>query len=210
MLSSAQLVPTGRFIDTMKENGLIEFRWHGRGGQGAKTACLLLADAAFCSGKYVQGFPEYGPERMGAPITAYNRISDVRCSVHCNIENPDYVVVVDETLLDSVDVTHGLSTEGAVIVNTAHSPAQIREKLRGWQGRVCTIDARRISEETLGKNFPNTPMLAAAVKVSGVLEEAKFKKDMEDSFHHKFATKPQVVAGNMAALVQAWEEVQAG
>ena len=182
----------------MKENGLIEFRWHGRGGQGAKTACLLLADAAFCSGKYVQGFPEYGPERMGAPITAYNRISDVRCSVHCNIENPDYVVVVDETLLDSVDVTHGLSPEGAVIVNTAHSPAQIREKLRG------------ISEETLGKNFPNTPMLAAAVKVSGVLEEAKFKKDMEDSFHHKFATKPQVVAGNMAALVQAWEEVQAG
>ena len=194
----------------MKENGLIEFRWHGRGGQGAKTACLLLADAAFCSGNYVQGFPEYGPERMGAPITAYNRISDVRCSVHCNIENPDYVVVVDETLLDSVDVTHGLSPEGAVIVNTAHSPAQIREKLRGWQGRVCTIDARRISEETLGKNFPNTPMLAAAVKVSGVLEEAKFKKDMEDSFHHKFATKPQVVAGNMAALVQAWEEVQAG
>ena len=210
LLSSAQLVPTGRFIDTMKENGLIEFRWHGRGGQGAKTACLLLADAAFCSGKYVQGFPEYGPERMGAPITAYNRISDVRCSVHCNIENPDYVVVVDETLLDSVDVTRGLSPEGAVIVNTAHSPAQIREKLRGWQGRVCTIDARRISEETLGKNFPNTPMLAAAVKVSGVLEEAKFKKDMEDSFHHKFATKPQVVAGNMAALVQAWEEVQAG
>ena len=146
LLSSAQRVPTGRFIDTMKENGLIEFRWHGRGGQGAKTACLLLADAAFCSGKYVQGFPEYGPERMGAPITAYNRISDVRCSVHCNIENPDYVVVVDETLLDSVDVTHGLSPEGAVIVNTAHSPAQIREKLWGWQGRVCTIDARRISE----------------------------------------------------------------
>ena len=108
LLSSAQLVPTGRFIDTMKENGLIEFRWHGRGGQGAKTACLLLADAAFCSGKYVQGFPEYGPERMGAPITAYNRISDVRCSVHCNIENPDYVVVVDETLLESVDVTKGL------------------------------------------------------------------------------------------------------
>ena len=210
LLSSAQLVPTGRFIDTMKENGLIEFRWHGRGGQGAKTACLLLADAAFSSGKYVQGFPEYGPERMGAPITAYNRISDAPCTVHSNIHFPDYVVVVDESLLDSVDVTHGLSPEGAVIVNTAHSPAQIREKLRGWQGRVCTIDARRISEETLGKNFPNTPMLAAAVKVSGVLEEAKFKKDMEDSFHHKFATKPQVVAGNMAALVQAWEEVQAG
>ena len=194
----------------MKENGLIEFRWHGRGGQGAKTACLLLADAAFSAGKFVQGFPEYGPERMGAPITAYNRISDVRCSIHCNIDNPDYVVVVDETLLETVDVTHGLSPEGAVIVNTAHSPDKIRSKLRGWQGRVCTIDARRISEETLGRNFPNTPMLSAAVKVSGVLDEAQFKKDMEESFHHKFATKPEVVAGNMAALVQAWKEVQAG
>ena len=210
LLSSAQRVPTGRFIDTMKENGLIEFRWHGRGGQGAKTACLLLADAAFCSGKYVQGFPEYGPERMGAPITAYNRISDVRCSVHCNIENPDYVVVVDETLLDSVDVTHGLSPEGAVIVNTAHSPAQIREKLRGWQGRVCTIDARRISEETLGKNFPNTPMLAAIVKVSGVVEPDAFVKDMEASFKHKFASKPQVIEGNMRALKRSMEEVQVG
>ena len=194
----------------MKDNGLIEFRWHGRGGQGAKTACLLLADAAFSSGKFVQGFPEYGPERMGAPITAYNRISDARCSIHCNIDEPDYVVVVDETLLDSVDVTRGLSPQGAVIVNTAKTPAEIRPKLSGWGGTVCTIDARRISEETLGRNFPNTPMLSAAVKVSGVLEEGKFKQDMEESFHHKFAAKPQVVAGNMAALIQAWEEVQEG
>ena len=118
----------------MKENGLVEFRWHGRGGQGAKTACLLLADAAFSSGKFVQGFPEYGPERMGAPITAYNRISDTRCSIHCNIDCPDYVVVVDETLLDTVDVTKGLSPTGAVIVNTAKSPGEIRGKLRHWTG----------------------------------------------------------------------------
>ena len=97
-----------------------------------------------------------------------------------------------------------------MIVNTAKSPAEIRPKLSGWGGKVCTIDARRISEETLGRNFPNTPMLSAAVKVSGVLEEGKFKQDMEESFHHKFAAKPQVVAGNMAALVQAWEEVQEG
>ena len=145
---------------------------------------------------------------MGAPITAYNRISDVRCSVHCNIENPDYVVVVDETLLDSVDVTHGLSPEGAVIVNTAHSPAQIREKLRGWQGRVCTIDARRISEETLGKNFPNTPMLAAAVKASGFMDEKLFLENMEASFKHKFASKPEVIAGNMKALEVSLTEVQ--
>ncbi|MDY3014575.1 MAG: 2-oxoacid:acceptor oxidoreductase family protein [Evtepia sp.] len=194
----------------MSKKGLVEFRWHGRGGQGAKTACLLLADAAFLAGKYVQGFPEYGPERMGAPITAYNRISDSRCSVHCNIENPDYVVVVDESLLDTVDVTHGMEPDGAVIVNTSKTPQEIRPKLRGWQGRVCTIDARKISEETLGRYFPNTPMLSAAVKVSGVLDEQQFKSDMEDSFHHKFASKPQVVAGNMAALVKSWEEVQAG
>lgn len=193
----------------MKKNGLVEFRWHGRGGQGAKTACLLLADAAFAAGKFVQGFPEYGPERMGAPITAYNRISDTRCTVHCNIENPDYVVVVDETLLDSVDVTNGLQTDGAVIVNTPKAPAEIRRKLRGWKGRVCTLDARKISEETLGRNFPNSPMLSAAVKVSGVLEKEQFMGDMEESFHHKFATKPQVVAGNMAALRKSWEEVQA-
>lgn len=193
----------------MKKQGLVEFRWHGRGGQGAKTACLLLADAAFAAGKYVQGFPEYGPERMGAPITAYNRISDTRCSVHCNIEEPDYVVVVDETLLESVDVTRGLQSEGAVIINTPKAPAEIRRKLRGWKGRVCTIDARKISEETLGKNFPNSPMLSAAVKVSGVLEEEQFMGDMEESFSHKFANKPQVVAGNMAALRRSWQEVQA-
>ena len=98
---------------------IVEIRWHGRGGQGAKTACLLLADAAFSSGKYVQGFPEYGPERMGAPITAYDRISDAPCTIHSNIYEPDYVAVVDESLLSSVDVTHGLRPEGAVIVNSA-------------------------------------------------------------------------------------------
>lgn len=193
----------------MKKQGLVEFRWHGRGGQGAKTACLLLADAAFAAGKFVQGFPEYGPERMGAPITAYNRISDTRCSVHCNIEEPDYVVVVDETLLESVDVTRGLQAQGAVIINTPKTPAEIRRKLRGWKGQVCTIDARKISEETLGKNFPNSPMLSAAVKVSGVLEEEQFMGNMEESFSHKFANKPQVVAGNMAALRRSWQEVQA-
>ena len=97
---------------------MVEIRWHGRGGQGAKTACLLLADVAFSSGKHVQGFPEYGPERMGAPITAYNRISDGRCTIHSNIYEPDYVVVVDETLLTAVDVTSGLKPEGAVIINS--------------------------------------------------------------------------------------------
>lgn len=191
-------------------NKPVEIRWHGRGGQGAKTACLLLADAAFSSGKYVQGFPEYGPERMGAPITAYNRISDERCTVHSNIYSPDYVVVVDETLLDAVDVTAGLSERGAIIINTARSPEEVRAQLGGYNGKVCTIDARRISEETLGRNFPNTPMLAAAVKVSGVVEPARFVNDMQASFHHKFATKPQVIEGNMKALTKSMQEVKIG
>jgi len=187
---------------------ITEIRWHGRGGQGAKTACLLLADVAFEAGKYVQGFPEYGPERMGAPITAYNRISDDPCTIHSNIYTPDYVVVVDETLLASVDVTAGLNPDGAIVVNTGKSPEEIRPLLNGYAGRVCTIDARSVSERHLGKNFPNTPMLGAIVKVSGVLDEDQFVKDMETSFRHKFASKPQVVEGNMNCLKDAMKEIR--
>ncbi|MDD3853984.1 MAG: 2-oxoacid:acceptor oxidoreductase family protein [Syntrophomonadaceae bacterium] len=191
-------------------NDMVEIRWHGRGGQGAKMACMLLADVAGLQGKFVQGFPEYGPERMGAPITAYNRISEKRCTVHSNIYYPDYVVVVDESLLDSVDVTGGLKEGGAIIINTPFSPEDMRPRLQGWTGKVCTIDARRISEEILGTNFPNTPMLAATVKVSGVVETERFLADIEESFKHKFATKPQVIEGNMATLKKSLEEVQEG
>ena len=128
---------------------IVELRWPGRGGQGAKTASLLLADAAFNTCKYVQGFPEYGPERMGAPITAYNRISSERSTVHSNIYFPDYVVGVDETLLSAVDVTAGLKKEGAIDINSSKSPAERRPLLKGDEGRVCTIDAGKISEEEL-------------------------------------------------------------
>ena len=189
---------------------IVEIRWHGRGGQGAKTASLLLADAAFSTGKYVQGFPEYGPERMGAPITAYNRISSERSTVHTNIYEPDYVVVVDETLLSAVDVTAGLKKEGALLINSSKAPEELRPLLKGYEGRVCTIDAGKISEEELGKNFPNTPMLAAIVKISGVVEAARFVGDMEASFKHKFASKPQVIEGNMRALRRSMEEVKEG
>jgi len=194
----------------MATSETVEIRWHGRGGQGAKTACLLLAEVAAQEGKFVQGFPEYGPERMGAPITAYNRICDKRSTVHSNIYYPNYVVVVDESLLDSVDVTAGLKEGGAVIVNTQASPEELRNRLRSWSGRICTIDARRISEEILGKNFPNTPMLAAVVRVSCVLEAESFLADIEKSFRHKFASKPQVIAGNMATLKRSMEEVREG
>lgn len=186
---------------------MIEIRWHGRGGQGAKTASLLLADAAFNTGKYIQGFPEYGPERMGAPITAYNRISDSPITVHSNIYEPDYVVVVDDTLLECVDVTAGLKKEGAIVINTTKSGEEIRPLLKGYEGRVYKIDARKVSIETLGKYFPNTPMLAAIVKVSKIMPEDAFLQDMIGSFKHKFAKKPEVIDGNMKALEMALNEV---
>jgi pyruvate ferredoxin oxidoreductase gamma subunit len=189
------------------KNG-IEIRWHGRGGQGAKTAALLLADVAFKTGQYVQGFPEYGPERMGAPITAYNRISSDVIRVHSNIYHPDYVVVVDETLLDSVDVTAGLKETGALIINTPKTREEVREHLGGYEGRVYTVDARKISVETLGKNFPNSPMLAAAVAVSGVMPKEKFIHEMRASYQHKFAKKPEVIDGNMQALERAYDVVE--
>ena len=189
-------------------SNLVEIRWHGRGGQGAKTASLLLADAAFNTGKYIQGFPEYGPERMGAPITAYNRISDERITIHSNIYEPDYVVVVDDSLLECVDVTAGLKEDGAIVINTTKTPEEVRPLLKGYKGKVCTIDAKTISIETLGAYFPNTPMLAAIVKVSGIMPEQEFLDDMVGSFEHKFAKKPEVIDGNMAALKRALNEIK--
>ena len=189
-------------------NDLIEIRWHGRGGQGAKTASLLLADAAFNTGKYIQGFPEYGPERMGAPITAYNRISDTPIRIHSNIYEPDYIVVVDDTLLESVNVTDGLKETGAIVINTTKNGEELKSLLKDYQGEVYTIDARKVSMETLGKYFPNTPMLAAIVKVSKIMTEEDFIKDMEGSFKHKFAKKPEVIEGNMKALKMALQEVK--
>jgi pyruvate ferredoxin oxidoreductase gamma subunit len=187
---------------------LTEIRWHGRGGQGAKTAALLLADVAFSTGMYVQGFPEYGPERMGAPITAYNRIGEDKIRVHSNIYEPDFVVVVDETLLSTVDVAKGLKSQGSIVVNTEKTPEEIKNYIRGFDGKIHTIDAKKISTEALGANFPNTPMLAAIVKVSGIMKEEKFIEEMQYSFEHKFASKPQVIEGNMTALKRALEEIK--
>lgn len=187
---------------------MVEVRWHGRGGQGAKTASQLLADAAFMSDKFVQSFPEYGPERSGAPITAYNRISDERCPIHSNIYEPNYVVVVDETLLESVDVAAGLKEGGALIVNSSKSPDEVRAEVKNYDGRICTIDARKISLDCLGAYFPNTPMLAAVVAVSSIIDRETFLKDMEESYRHKFAKKPQVVEGNLKCLRIAMDEVK--
>lgn len=185
----------------------MEIRWHGRGGQGAKTAALLLADVAFKAGKFVQGFPEYGPERMGAPITAYNRISAEPVTVHSNIYEPDYVVVVDDGLLESTDVTCGLKEDGAVIINTEKEKEELLPFLHDYRGAVYTLNAKEISMQTLGKNYPNSPMLAAVVAVSGAMEQGAFLKEMQASFQHKFAKKPEVIDGNMRALQLTFEEI---
>lgn len=192
----------------IKMKQLTEIRWHGRGGQGAKTAALLLADVAFNIGKHVQGFPEYGPERMGAPITAYDRISDSEIRVHSNIYEPDFVAVVDDTLLHTVDVTKGLKEEGAILINTSKAKEDIIPLLGGYKGKIYTIDAHDVCMKTLGKYFPNTPMLAAIVKISGIMEREVFLKEMKDSLQHKFARKPEVLDGNMRALEMAFEEVR--
>ena len=187
---------------------LIEIRWHGRGGQGAKTASLLLADAAFNTGKYIQGFPEYGPERMGAPITAYNRISTNPITIHSNIYEPDYVVVVDDSLLETINVTAGLKDDGAIVINSTKDGNYIRSKLKDYKGDIYKIDARKFSMETLGKYFPNTPMLAAIVKVSKIMTDEEFLNDMQGSFKHKFAKKPEVIEGNMKALEMALTSIE--
>ena len=145
---------------------------------------------------------------MGAPITAYNRISTEPITIHSNIYEPDYVVVVDDTLLESVDVTAGLKKTGAIVINTTKDAEYLKQHLNGYEGEIYKIDARKISLETLGKYFPNTPMLAAIVKVSKVMTDEEFLNDMKGSFKHKFAKKPEVIEGNMKALEIALKEVE--
>ena len=189
---------------------MIEIRWHGRGGQGAKTASLLLADAAFNTGKYIQGFPEYGPERMGAPITAYNRISDTPIRIHSNIYEPDYVVVVDDSLIGAVDVTSGLKDNGAIVINTNEDIDSLRKKLNEFSGKIYTIDASKISSECLKANFPNTAMLAAVVNITKIMSKEELVDNMKDAFSHKFAKKPEVIEPNIEALLRGYDEIKGG
>jgi pyruvate ferredoxin oxidoreductase gamma subunit len=186
---------------------MIEIRWHGRGGQGAKTAALLLADAAFETGLYVQGFPEYGPERMGAPITAYNRLSEQPIRIHSNIYNPDMVVVVDETLLKSVDVAAGLKEEGKLLVNTNSEPESVLAAFKDFKGDIYVIDAIDISIRTIGRNLPNTPLLSAVVRLTGIMEADAFFENMEKAFTEKFSHKPEMIEGNMRAVREAWASI---
>jgi len=185
---------------------LTEIRWHARGGQGAKTAATFLAEAAIEDGKYSQGFPDYGPERMGAPMRGFTRISDQPIRLHCAIENPDVVIVLDDTLLDSVNVCEGLPESGVLIINTKKEAAAIRSKL-DWTGKkLFLVNASEIALEEMGRPIPNTPMLGALAKVSQTLSLEVLLKDIEKKFSKKF--KKQIVEANLRAIKRAYEEVK--
>jgi pyruvate ferredoxin oxidoreductase gamma subunit len=186
---------------------MLEIRWHGRGGQGAKTVSLLLADAALEAGKYMQAFPEYGPERMGAPVQAFNRLSDQPILMHCSVKSPDVVAVLDPTLMATVNVVAGLKDTGILLVNTALDPAEIKKKT-GFKGKVYTVDATVISQETIGRNMPNTPMLGAVVKVTGVIDFDAMVADTERKLAKKFSHRPEVIEGNIKSIKRAAQEVR--
>ncbi|SKA05299.1 2-oxoacid:acceptor oxidoreductase family protein [Selenihalanaerobacter shriftii] len=186
---------------------LTEIRWHGRGGQGSKTASILLGKVASKAGKNIQAFPEYGPERMGAPVLAFNRISDEDITVHCQITSPSIVVVLDPTLLESIDVTAGIPVDGTIIINSTQTPKEIKERI-GFEGEVFTVDANGISTEEIGAPFPNTPMLGALMKITDLLEFEAFKKQINKEFEKKFASKPEVIEGNMKSIDRAYQEVK--
>ena len=187
---------------------ILEIRWHGRGGQGAKTGSSLLGEAIVSMGRYVQAFPDYGPERMGAPMRAYNRISDEPITIHCGVTAPQVVLVLDPTLLGKVDVTQGLPEDGTIIINTAKNPTEIRTKLNLKGRKLYTVDADRISTETIGRSFPNTPMLGALIKTTNVVPINEMVESTRHRLTKKFRNKPEAIEGNIKAIERAYQEVQ--
>ena len=187
---------------------IIEIRWHGRGGQGAKTAALLFADAAISEGKFIQAFPEYGPERMGAPVQAFDRLSDQPITIHAAVTTPDIVVVLDSTLMKTIDVTQGLPADGKLIVNTQLSPEELRKNFNIQGRKLYTVNASGIALRNIKRDIPNTPMLGALAKVSGLLKLEKMIEDMQKKLEAKFRHKPEVIAGNLEAIKQAHQEVK--
>lgn len=183
-----------------------EIRWHGRGGQGAKTAATLVAEAAMERGAYGQGFPDYGPERMGAPMRGYTRMSDEPILIHSAVYYPDAVVVLDDTLLETVDVCENLAEDGVVIVNSKLPAEEIRKRISAKKQKLFVIDAQKISVEELGRPMPNTPMIGALAKATGKLDLDPVKKLIKKKFGKKFGEK--VVQANQRSVERAYEEVK--
>ncbi|MDI6782863.1 MAG: 2-oxoacid:acceptor oxidoreductase family protein [bacterium] len=186
---------------------MVEIRWHGRGGQGVKTAATMLAEAALNEGKHSQGFPEYGPERMGAPVRGYTRLSEEAIVVHCAIYNPQVVVVLDPTLLMSENVAEGLIDGGKILVNTPSTPAEVRKQMKlNGNAKIFTVNATQIALDELKRDIPNTPMVGALVKISEVLKLETVEADLKKKFDKKF--RPEVVEGNLRAVHRAYNEVK--
>jgi pyruvate ferredoxin oxidoreductase gamma subunit len=187
----------------------VEIRWHGRGGQGTVTAAKVLADACLSGGRYVQAFPEYGPERAGAPLRAYNRVSSKELRMHCPVLRPQVVSVVDATLLDGVNVTEGAMEDAAFVVNSSKDPHEIRAKLNAGSGqKVFTVDATKIALECIGRALPNAPMLGAICKITGLVTLDHLLEDVRKSFGKKFSQK--IIDGNLEATRRGYEEVKEG
>ncbi|MCL5735611.1 MAG: 2-oxoacid:acceptor oxidoreductase family protein [Actinobacteria bacterium] len=186
--------------------GLTEIRWHARGGQGAVTAAKMVAELALGQGKYFQAFPEYGPERSGAPIVAFTRVSDDPINIYSGVEHPQIVVVLDASLISAVDVTRGASNDVVILVNTELPPGGVRERYGLKGGRLFTVDASRIAMETLRRAIPNTPMIGALAKATGLFQVEDVAEFIRHDFAKKFSAK--VVEGNIAALTRSYDEVR--
>ncbi len=185
---------------------LTEIRWHGRGGQGAVTAAKMVAEIAADRGKCFQAFPEYGPERSGAPIVAFTRLSNNPIQCYSAIEHPNVVLVLDETLLGVVDVTDGAPDDAIIIVNTEKSPEELQRRF-SFSGRsLMTVPATKIAKETLGRAIPNTPMVSALSKVTGYFSLDEIEEHLTHTFGKKFPEK--VVKANLEAAKRGYEEVQ--
>jgi pyruvate ferredoxin oxidoreductase gamma subunit len=186
---------------------LTEIRWHGRGGQGAVTAAKMVAELALGQNKYFQAFPEYGPERSGAPIVAFTRVSDAPIQVYSGVEHPQIVVVLDSSLMGIVDVTKGAPDDAIVLVNSERVPAQLRKDYGFTGRRLFTVPATRIAVETIKRPIPNTPMVGALTRITGLFPIDEVVAFLREDFGKKFP--PKVVEGNIAAITRSYEEVQA-
>lgn len=188
---------------------LTEIRWHARAGQGAVTAAKLVAETALFEDRYMQAMPEYGPERTGAPLKAFTRISDEPIDVYNNIENPDVVVLLDETLLEVIDFTEGIKDDGIVIINTTESPEAMRAKLDVPETvKIATVDASGIALDTIKRDIPNTPIVGALTKVSTVIGAESLKGQLVKTFGKKFAQ--EMIDANLESVDRAYREVQVG
>ena len=189
---------------------MIEIRWHGRGGQGTKSAVLWFADIVFKKGKYVQGFPEYGPERTGAPLTAYNRLSDKKIKIHSNIYNPDYIIIVDETQIGN-KVLKGIKDNTILIINTDEQRENISSRLslteRQKERMVC-ISATRISRKNLGKVFPNIPMLTGIIYNLNIYSKEEYLEGIEKKLRESFSDIEELVKGNLNVAKETWEYLE--